>query len=59
MSKRLLDYMDKEGFIGHKHYIMGLEFGDGTQRLGTYYIAQFTQLESYHEQDAEKLLKQV
>lgn len=40
--KSLLDpYKDQYGFIGHKTDEGGLEFGDGTQRLGTCWITNF------------------
>jgi hypothetical protein len=39
--KNIADFTDTKGFIGHKHQTWGLEFGDGCQRTGTYYIKLF------------------
>lgn len=41
--KRLSDYQDVYGFIGHKDDSGLLEFGDGAQRLGMYWLFQFMQ----------------
>lgn len=36
--KSILEFKDNFGFIGHKDDQGNLEFGDGTQRLGFYYL---------------------
>lgn len=39
--KNLKDYQDAHGFIGHKDDQGLLEFGDGAQRLGMYYLFRY------------------
>jgi len=41
IKQLLAEYKDENGFIGHKHPDWGFEFGDGTQRLGTVWVANF------------------
>lgn len=42
MIKNLDDYRDERGFIGHKRPDGRLEFGDGSNRLGLYWLAKAT-----------------
>lgn len=62
--RELKDYQDEFGFIGHRDSRRpnGLEFGDGTQRLGTWYVAQYLkhpQNDSLHIENSKKLAEQL
>ena len=38
---KLKEWTDSQGWLGQKHKIWGLEFGDGVQRTGTLYISKY------------------
>lgn len=61
--KDLRDYVDEYGYIGHLEKRGGvvtdvLEFGDGTQRLGTYWIVNYFSNPGQVYADAEKMGEQ-